>query len=124
MAAAFVVLIGGLVAAVGALGIVSPPRLLALVKRVQTPAGLYAAAGLRIALGVALWVVAPASRAPVAAQVVAVVAFAAGLATPLVGLERAGRLLDWWESRGVVFLRVWCGVALGVGLLLVFLVSV
>ncbi len=42
------------VAAMGALGIVSPPKLLALVRRVLTPGGLYGVAALRLLLGVSL----------------------------------------------------------------------
>jgi len=44
----------------------------------------------------------------------------AGLITPLFGLERFGRILNWWSARGPVFMRVWAGFALVMGLLLAY----
>ena len=46
----------------------------------------------------------------------------AGLVTPLFGVERFRRLLDWWASRGPGFLRAWAGFALLFGSMLAFLV--
>lgn len=118
-----VIVVGLLVTAVGLLGLASPERLLRFVDAVQTPAGLWGAAALRVALGVALWIAAPDSRAPALAQALGVFALLAGIATPIVGLERAGRLLAWWRSQGTGFLRGWCVFAVAFGLLLVYLVT-
>jgi hypothetical protein len=49
--------------ALGAVGVISPYRLLAFLRRFETPAGLYAAAIFRLVLGLALMLAAPASRA-------------------------------------------------------------
>jgi predicted lysophospholipase L1 biosynthesis ABC-type transport system permease subunit len=80
------------IAALGALGVVSPARLLGVVSRFQTPAGLYAAAAIRIVLGSALVVAAPDSRAPDVLPVLGVFIVFAGLVTPLFGgCSRGGR---------------------------------
>jgi len=108
------------VAALGALGVASPVRLLGIVRQFQRPAGLCAAAALRVILGVALFLAAPTSRAPEAVRILGIVILVAGLITPLFGLERFGRILNWWSARGPVFMRVWAGFALVMGLLLAY----
>ena len=111
-----------LIVAVGALGIISPPRLLAAVRHVQTPAGLYAIAALRLVFGAALFLAAPTSRAPETVRIVGIVVFVAGLTTPLFGLERFRRLLDWGAGLGPAVIRGWASLALGFGLLLAYAV--
>lgn len=108
------------IAAVGALGVVSPARLLGVVRRLQSPAGLYLAAALRVVLGVALVFAAPTSRAPQVIRILGVFVVAAGLLTPFFGLERFRRLLDWWSARGPVFVRTWAAVAAAFGLWLAY----
>jgi uncharacterized membrane protein YidH (DUF202 family) len=111
-----------LIAALGALGVASPSRLLGLVRYLQTPAGLYVAAALRLVLGLALFFAAPGSRAPELLRILGVVIIVAGLITPFFGLERFRRLLDWWSARGPAFVRVWAAFALAFGLLLAYAV--
>jgi len=118
-----VIVVGLLITAIGLLGLVSPERLIHFVKSVQTPAGLYSAAGLRVLLGVALWFAAPASRAPDVLRILAVLVFVAGLITPSFGLERSRKLLEWWWSRGGAFIRVWGCIASAFGLLLIYSVA-
>ena len=110
------------IAALGALGMVSPMRLLNIVRHFQSQAGIYAAAALRIILGVALFLAAPTSRAPEIVRIVGIITLVAGLITPLFGLERFRRLLVWWSARGPAFMRVWAGFALAFGLLLAYAV--
>ena len=110
------------VATLGAAGIVFPTKLLGFVRRFQSPAGLYGAAALRIVLGTALLVASGASRAPGAVRIAGAIIFVSGIVTPFFGVERFRRILDWWSSRGTVFLRMWGGVALAIGLLLAYAV--
>jgi hypothetical protein len=112
-----------LIAALGGLGIVSPPRLLGVVRRFQTPAGLFAATALRLVLGAALFLAAPASRAPETVRIVGMIVFVAGLITPFFGVERFGRLLDWWSALGPAVIRTWASFALVFGLLLAYAVA-
>jgi hypothetical protein len=116
-------LISLFIAALGALGVASPSRLVNVVRSFETPAGLYFAAFLRIVFGVALFLTAPASRGPGLIRALGVIVFLAGLVTPLVGLERFRSLLDWWSARGPAFIRAWGTVALSLGLLLAFAVA-
>ena len=111
------------IAALGALGVVAPKRLMAVVRSFQSPAGLYATAAIRLVLGVALVFAAPGSRAPGFIWVLGIVIFVAGLVTPVVGLERFRHLLDWWLARGPGFARVWGAVAFVLGLLLAYAVA-
>jgi len=111
------------VAALGALGIILPKRLLGLARQFQRPGGLYAAAILRIVLGVSLFFSAPTSRSPEVVGIIGIIIFVSGLITPLFGLKRFGRLLDWWSTRGPVFMRVWAGIALAIGLFLAYSVA-
>ena len=105
-----------LIAALGALGIISPARLLAFVRRVQTPGGVYVAAALRLVLGVVLLLVAPASKAPDLLRVIGVLAVAAALSTPFVGLARCGRLVEWWWGQGSLVVHAWAAIPLALGL--------
>ncbi len=108
------------VAALGAVGMVSPMRLLGVARHFQSPAGLCAAAALRVVLGVALVFAAPTSRAPGVVRILGIIILVAGVITPLFGVERSRRLLDWWSTRGPAFMRVWAGFALVFGLLLAY----
>ena len=100
---------------VGAMGVASPAALMSFVRRWQTASGIWAAAGFRIAFGVAAWSAAPASRTPVVLQVLGVVSIVSGIALPLLGLSRFVAILSWWERRSVRFKRVWAGVACAFG---------
>jgi len=53
-----------LIAAIGAIGLVSPATLFHFVRRFQSSAGLYAAAGFRVRSGLALLFTTDRSRAP------------------------------------------------------------
>ena len=111
-----------LVAALGAMGVVSPERLLGIVRRFESPAGLLAAAGFRVILGAVLFFAAPDSRAPGVVRILGVLIFAVGLITPLFGVRRFSRLLKWWSARSSLFTRAWAGFALAFGLLLAYAV--
>jgi hypothetical protein len=111
------------VAVLGAVGIVVPTVLLAISRPFLTPTGLYAAAALRLVLGTVLFVAAPTSRAPKIIRILGVVIIVAGLATPLIGVERARAIVEWWAAQGSALLRVWAGIALVFGLFLAYAVA-
>ena len=110
------------VVVLGGLGIVSPMMLLVIVRKFESPAGIYAVAALRIMLGVALFLSAPISRVQEVVRILGIAIFVMGIITPLFGIERFRRLLNWWSERGPVFMRVWAGFALGFGLFLAYAV--
>jgi hypothetical protein len=106
-----------LIAAFGALGVVSPARFIAVVRSFETPAGLYVAAAIRVVLGISLYLSAPASRAPDLMRVLGIIITVVGIATPLLGRSRrATRLLSGPGLR----VRGWAGLAVVLGLLLAF----
>ena len=123
MSVIVVVVVGCLVIAMGLLGLISPDLLIDLVKRAQTPVGLYSAAGLRVVLGSAMCLAAPQSRAPLALWIVGIVVVVVGVVTPFVGLERSRRLLEAWWSRGSTFTRIWAMCVTAVGAALVYAVA-
>jgi hypothetical protein len=111
-----------MVAALGALGIFSPPRLLALVRKFQTRNGLLFAAAIRIVLGTGLYLTAPESLAPDFILVLGIIVFLAGVATPFIPLTRVRKFLDWWSSIDSTFVRVWAVCAAAFGLALAYAV--
>ena len=118
---AFVVVAVSLfIVALGSVGVVAPQQLINEVKSWQTPAGLYMAAAIRLALGAGLFFAAPSSKAPDTLRVLGVIALIAGVVTPMLGLERFSKLLDWWSARGLGVVRAWGGVAVVIGLLLLY----
>lgn len=108
------------VAIVGAIGLIRPEALIGIARHFQTPAGLYAAAGLRILLGIALLLAAPTSRAPGVIRVLGAFVLVAGFVTPFVGAERARAIVDWWSEQGGVVMRAWAGFALAIGCFLLW----
>jgi len=112
-----------IVAVLGAVGIVVPASLLWVSKPFLTPLGLYAAALVRLVLGTALFLAAPTSRAPTTVRILGVVIFGAGLITPLIGIERAHAIVEWWSDQGTAFMRVWAAIALAFGLFLAYAIA-
>jgi len=103
------------VATIGAIGVMSPEALLGVARYFETPAGLYVAAGLRIVLGIALFVAAPTSRMPGAIRVVGSFVFVAGIVTPFFGTDRLRAVIDWWFSQGGLVVRTAPAFALAFG---------
>jgi hypothetical protein len=112
--------IGALVILVSAISVAAPDVRLSLERSVMTPAGLYAIAALRIALGLVFVLAAPASRAPRTLRVLGLIVIVAGLATPWFGVARARAVLNWWASAGPLWMRLVAGVGMAVGGFLVY----
>ena len=87
-----------------------------------TPAGLYVAVGIRIAMGLVLILSAPASRAPTTLRALGVVVCMQGLAAALLGPERARAVLEW-EAAQTALLRAGAVVALAAGAFIAFAVT-
>ena len=105
-------------AATGALGVLFPGKLFAFARLFEHQSGLWVAGAFRVLFGLALFLSAPTSHAPEIIRVVGVVIFVAGFITPFVGIKRVHKLLNWWEARGSIFVRIWAGAVLVIGLLL------
>ena len=123
MLAEFVLVFAILVAALGILAIVTPIRLLAWISAADLPARLVPIALLRLALGLALWLVADEVAHPTVFRVLAALMIVAGLATPLIGPKRIQRLVEWWMSRPPALIRGWGVLAAAFGIYLLQAVS-
>lgn len=88
------------VAVLGGIGVVAPDALQSVAEFFLTRNGLYLAAALRIVLGTAFFVAAPGSRLPTALRTTGVFIVVAGLATPLMGVERARTIVAWETAHG------------------------
>ena len=83
-----------------------------------TPTGVYVAGGLRLVLGIALLLTASTSGAPRTLRVLGGVVIVAGVVTPLVGVDRARAIVDWWTGQGTALTRLWAAVAVALSLFL------
>ena len=108
---------------VGLVGVFTPDSLIAVGRYVVTPAGLYAIAAVRAAIGLLLMLVAPMSRTPKTLRALGAVVFVAGLVTPFFGVERSRAILDWEATQGTVIIRGGAALALALGGLLAFSVA-
>ena len=108
---------------VGIAGIVSPDSL-TTVRRLYfaTPAGLYTAGAIRVAMGVVLILCAPTSRAPRTLRVLGALVCMQGLAATLLGPDRARAILEW-EAMHTALLRAGAVVALAAGGFIAFAVT-
>ena len=98
---AFVV--GMLIAALGAVGVLVPSCLVWVAEHSVTPGAFYVIAAVRVALGLVLISAAPRTRMPRTIHVLGYVVLIAGVLTALVGLvdmERARALIAWWMQQG------------------------
>ncbi|MCC6763503.1 MAG: hypothetical protein IT293_02475 [Deltaproteobacteria bacterium] len=112
--------LGTLTLVIGTIGVVVPSWIAALAIVLHGPFGLGLAAAVRLALGAALFMAAPQSRAPVAFRALGAVTFAAGILTPFMGVERFDALLDWWAALDPWLARTWSGCGAVVGGLIAY----
>lgn len=108
-------ILGVLTALAGAVGVVAPGALAAVALAFRGPLGLWSAAAVRLLLGAALFVAAPASRAPLAFRALGAATFAVGVLTPFIGVERFDGLLEWWAALPPWTARTWSACAAAVG---------
>ena len=101
---------------VGIAGLVSPEAG-TMVRRLYfaAPVSLYAAAALRVAMGLVVLLSAPASRAPKTLRALGAVMCMQGLTAALLGPDRARSVLEWEAMQGTALLRVGAAVALAAG---------
>jgi uncharacterized membrane protein len=115
--------VGLLMLAFGAVGIVEPSALTSLVPYAVTSGAFYVFGAVRVALGLVLISVASRSRAPRALRIVGYFILVAGIATALTGLvaiERARAIIDWWLQQGSPLLRLTAAVVAALGGLIAY----
>ena len=112
--------IGALVILAGAISFAAPDLRLSLERSVMTPAGLYAIAGLRIAIGLVFVLAARASRAPRTLRVLGLIVIIAGLSTPWFGVARARAVVNWLANTGPWLMRLFALIGMALGGLLIY----
>jgi hypothetical protein len=112
--------IGGLVILASAISFAAPDLSLSLERSVITPAGLYAIAALRIAIGLVFVLAAPASRAPRTVRVLGLIVIIAGLSTPWFGVARARAVVNWLATAEPLLMRLDAVVGMAIGGFLVY----
>lgn len=111
-----VLLLGGIIVVLAGWGVVRPGQLMALVSSVLNRQwGIYFGAGIRLVLGAALLIAAPASRFPVGFEVLGWAAILAALGLFVMGQNATRKLIAWFEQLSRPVLRLWLlfGVAFG-----------
>jgi hypothetical protein len=120
MAALFVALF---TIGVGIGGLISPERGTEI-RRLYfaTPARLYTAGAVRMAMGLVVLIASSASRAPKTLRALGVVMCLQGLSATLMGPDHARAVMEWETMQGAAVLRVGAAIALAAGLFLAFAV--
>ena len=109
---------------VGIVGLASPDTLLTVRRLYYATSGrLYVAAACRVAMGVVVILVAPASGAPKTLRLLGGLMCMQGVAAALFGLERARAIAEWEATQGTALLRVGAAVALATGGFIAFAVT-
>jgi hypothetical protein len=88
-----------------------------------TPGRLYAAAAVRVAMGLVVILGATASRAPRTLRALGAVMCMQGLSAALLGPDHARTVLEWETSQGPALLRVGAALALAAGGFMAFAVT-
>jgi hypothetical protein len=112
--------LGFMIATIGAVGVAAPDVLLELGESLLTQTAVYVAAAARVIFGAVLLWVAPVARAPKIFRIIGALLILAGVLTPLIGVEHSRAILDWLLSQGPMFTRAWAGVAVILGLFIVY----
>lgn len=107
----------------GVMGLLVPQRLLAAAQFATTPTGVYVAAGVRFAVGIILLAVASRSRWPKVLRVLGILGVLGGVATLLLGGERARTIVDWLSAQDPILVRAFGIVALAIGSFIAYAVS-
>lgn len=112
-------IIGWLIITQGVVGLAAPEFFLETIRAIQAPPLIYAAAVVRIAIGIVLVLAAPVSRTPLALRMLGGLVVIGGVLTPFAGVRIAEVILGWW-SQGPGVVRAWATVALGLGAFVVY----
>lgn len=112
--------INALLAMIGALGSAYPKKLLFLARKFEHRIVILVAAAMRLLLGASLWSSAARSRLPWLLRSFGVFSSATGIAFPIVGAKRSGRILKWWYARSPAYIRGWALSIFAFGILMIW----
>lgn len=111
------------IAAIGMVTIVKPALAHDLTRLLADKTGMWIATAIRAVLGLGLFAAASESKGPMLLRILGSLILILAIATPILGLDRHRRMIDWWLARPRT-IEMLCGAAafvLGVGLIYVIL---
>jgi len=91
--------------AIGVATALAPDAVIALSRKLVSPVGIYVAAAMRCAMGLALLLIARGSRAQAVLRTMGVVLVLAGIVFPFFGVESSKSRIEW-EADHLFFLRL------------------
>lgn len=115
MAGKIVAVFGTVVLFVGLLFVATPASLEGMARTFLNPVGIVFAGGLRIIIGIVLWLAADSARTPRTFKVLGVLFVLGGIGVFAIGLPGLTSLVDWGTSQGHGFMRVAGAAAAGAG---------
>lgn len=107
----------------GVLTIVKPALVHDWTQLLADKAGMWTATAIRAVLGLGLLAAASESKAPMLLRLLGLLILILAILTPVLGLDRHRRMIDWWLTRRRT-VQTMCGAAafvFGVGLIYVIL---
>ena len=110
-------------AAMGVLIIVKPALAHDLTRLAADKTGMWVVTALRAALALGLFAGASESKAPVLLRILGLIILIIAIVTPILGLDRHRRVIDWWLARPRIT-QILCGAAsfvFGIGLIYLML---
>jgi hypothetical protein len=107
----------------GLIGLAAPDVFAGVVRFMQTSPAIYAAAAVRVAVGIVLLRAAFTSRLPIFLRILGGFVLLGGLLTPFGGRQFAEVILDWWFSHGSALVRLFGAVSLALGLVTAYAVA-
>ena len=111
------------IATTGVLMIFKPALIHDLTRLAAEKTGMWVVTALRAVLALGLFAAAAESKAPMLLRFFGLIVLLVAIATPLIGLERHRRIIDWWLARKRT-VEMMCGAAavvFGIGLIYVIL---
>jgi hypothetical protein len=97
--------VSSILVATGIATALAPDAVIALSRKLVSPVGIYVAAAVRCAIGLALLLIARGSRAPAVLRTMGVALVLAGIVFPFFGLESSIARIEW-EADHLRFLRL------------------
>jgi hypothetical protein len=120
-AAVFIVLFGVMIVSTCLWAFVKPRWLFGFAKPILERDWLmFVAVGVRVALGVALLLVANDSAFPLTFKILGGLAIVAAIALPFIGVARIKTLINWMETLPSFAIRLWMVLGLALGGVLLF----
>lgn len=117
-----VVIVFGIAICTGSLlGLVQPEKLMHVVYTTANKGwGIQLAVALRLALGFALIIAAPASRFPLIFEILGWIVIIAAIGIILMGRARLSRFVGWFRQMTPAMIRTWLIFGVAFGVLLVY----